>query len=124
LSETIITDLTSIQTLAEGSKPLHGGSKFWVIAASGKAVWKPDGDRLLHKISSTTAQWALTMNGMTYTQLAALTPFTELGGGQVLAYSNQATQDGMNIFIPEGTELTLSVSSSGTQWIMLFWDFL
>lgn len=122
LPEPVILDLQDVKA-AGGSGWMKGGCKFFVVAPSGKFTWRPDGDRLLRKISSTTAQWALTKNGMTYLQIAALTPPAELGAGQIICYSNASTQDGMNVFIPADTELTLSVSNSGNQYISLYWDY-
>jgi hypothetical protein len=112
------------QNPATTTPTIHGsGTKHFVIAASGSHQWKPEGDRILRKIISDTAQWALTMNGMTYTNIAALGAPSVLNEG-ILIYSNVAVQDSMSIFIKADTMLTMSVSASGTQRITLHWDYV
>jgi len=107
-----------------GFRGFRGGTKFFVLAASATAVWKPDGDRILRRIEGDNVQYALTRNGMTYTTLSAMTGPSELGGNQVLIYSNAAVHEGLNIFIAAGETLTLSNSSSGTNKITLTWDYV
>lgn len=95
-----------------------------VIAASGSVTWKTDSDMILRKLASDTAQNAVTTNGMTYTNLAALTAPANLGSQQVLVYSNAAVSENINAKIPKGTKLTVSVSSSGTQRMTLYFDLV
>jgi hypothetical protein len=111
----------NVVTTTDDATEKRQGSKHFVVAASGTAVWKTEHDTWIRKISSDTAQYALTSNGLTYTQLLALTPPVNIGAG-VIVYANAAQIDNMNVFVPKGATLTLSVSSGGTERIIVYYD--
>jgi hypothetical protein len=116
----LMADLTQFGSAAI----LKQGTKHFGLAASGTAVWKPVGSRILRKVHAVAGNWALTRNGLTYTQLLALTEPFELGSTQVLCYGNAAVIDGMNVFIEEGETLTLSNSNSGANRFTIYWDYV
>jgi hypothetical protein len=94
----------------------------FIVAASGKVEFTPNQDLFVRKIQSDTAQYALTTNGMTYIQLAALVAPVQIGGSGVIVYSNSLITDNINVFVKAGTKLTFSVSNTGAQRANLYFD--
>ena len=100
-------------------------TRHFAIAASGSSQFKTAKDEWLRKCSSSSAQYSVSLNGMTYTQIQNITAPAQIFGNQILVY-NPAGQggqlDGINVFIPAGSTVTVSVSSSSSQILVLYFD--
>jgi hypothetical protein len=100
--------------------------RWFRLAASGTATWRTEADVIFRKVTGSTVQFCLTKGTLTYTQIAALGTGTELGNSQIICFvSNNATEaTDLNVFVPKGEQVTLSVSSSGTVTLQVFYDLV
>jgi hypothetical protein len=100
--------------------------RWFRLAASGSATWHTEADVIFRKVTGSTVQFCLTQGTLNYTQIAALGTGTELGNNQIICFvsNNNAEALDLNVFVPKGRQVTLSVSSSGTCTLQVFYDLV